>query len=70
MGKYYIPIVWQSYKRIEVEAEDLHSAIYQALKQFLSEPDVNYICDSFEIDSIIEEETGEEYNLDDILNNL
>jgi hypothetical protein len=70
MGKYYIPIVWQSYKRIEVEAEDLHSAIYQALKQFLSEPDDNYICDSFEIDSIIEEETGEEYNLDDILNNL
>ena len=70
MGKYYIPIVWQSYKRIEVEAEDLHSSIYQALKQFLSEPDDNYICDSFEIDSIIEEETGEEYNLDDILNNL
>lgn len=70
MKKYNIPIVWQSYKRIEVEAENLHSAIYQALKQFLSEPDDNYLCDSFEIDPIIEEETGEEYNLDDITNNL
>ena len=70
MKKYNIPIVWQSYKRIEVEVENLHSAIYQALKQFLAEPDDNYLCDSFEIDSIIEEETGEEYNLNDIVNNL
>ena len=70
MKKYNVPIVWQSYKTIEVEAENLHSAIYQALKQFLSEPDDNYVCDSFEIDSIIEEETGEEYNLGDIVNNL
>lgn len=59
MAKYNIPISWESYKRYEVEAESLQEATEKALKQFLSEPDENYLEDSFNIDSIIEEETEE-----------
>lgn len=71
MKEYSIPIVWQSYKRIDVEAEDLQSAIYQALKQFLAEPDETYLCDSFELDGIIHDEyPDEDYNYEKIINNL
>jgi len=70
MKKYSIPIVWQSYKRINVEADDLNSAIILALKQFLSEPDDNYVCDSFEIDSIITDETKEDYDINFVLENI
>ena len=45
MKTYKIPIVWQSYKKYEVEAEDLQSAIELALKQFLAEPDELYLED-------------------------
>lgn len=72
MSKLYnIPIRWESYRRIEVEADNLQSAIYQALKQFLSEPDELYLEDSFEIDDILEDEYPEEtYDLINIYNNL
>ena len=71
MKTYNIPIVWQSYKRISVEAENLQQAIKLALNQFLSEPDDLYIEDSFEIDSILEEEyADEEYDLTKIYNDL
>lgn len=65
MAKYSIPIVWQSYKRYEVEAESLQEAVEISLKQFLSEPDDNYLEDSFEIDYFVEEEyPNEEYDID------
>ena len=71
MKTYRIPIRWESYKRITVEAENLQSAIYLALRQFLSEPDELYLEDSFEIDSIIEEDyPEEEYNLREIYDKL
>ena len=71
MKTYKIPIRWESYKRIEVEADNLQSAIHLALKQFLSEPDDLYLEDSFEIDNILEEEYPEEdYNLQQIYDNL
>ena len=71
MKTYKIPIRWESYKRVTVEAENLQSAIYLALKQFLSEPDELYLEDSFEIDSIIKEDyPEEEYNLQEIYDNL
>ncbi len=60
MKTYNIPIVWQSYKRIPVEAESLQEAVKLALKQFLSEPDDLYIEDSFEIDEILGEDYPEE----------
>lgn len=58
--KYSIPIFWQSYKRVEVEAENLQDAALKALRQFLSEPDELYLEDSFEIDPYIEEEIPDE----------
>ena len=71
MKTYRIPIRWESYKRVAVEAENLQSAIYLALKQFLSEPDELYLEDSFEIDDILEEDyPEEEYNLREIYDNL
>jgi len=71
MKKYSIPIYWESYKRIEVNAENLQSAVYLALKQFLSEPDENYIDDSFNIDEIIYEEVpDEDFDIHQIYNNL
>ncbi len=71
MKTYKIPIRWESYKRIEVEADNLQSAIYLALRQFLSEPDDLYLEDSFEIDNILEDEyPEEEYNLQQIYDNL
>lgn len=57
---YNIPIVWQSYKRIPVQAENLEEAVKLALKQFLSEPDDLYIEDSFEIDEILKDEYPDE----------
>ena len=69
--KYYIPILWESYKRIPVEADNLQDAVIKALKQFLSEPDDNYLDDSFEIDNIIKEEHPDEVlNMDDVYNEL
>ena len=71
MKIYKIPIGWESYKRVIVEAENLQSAIHLALKQFLSEPDELYLEDSFEIDLIIKEDyPEEEYNLQEIYDNL
>lgn len=61
---YSIPIHWQSYTRIEVEANDLQEAVEKALSKFLSTPDEYYLEDSFEIDSILEDEyPGENYEV-------
>lgn len=57
---YDVPIVWQSYKNYKIEADNLEEACILALKQFLSEPDDNYIDDSFEIDNIIYDNYPEE----------
>ena len=58
--KYSIPITWESYKRVEVEADNLQDAVIKGLKQFLSEPDDEYIEDSFDVDDIIFEENPDE----------
>ena len=71
MKTYKIPITWESYKRIEVEANTLQEAILKALRQFLSEPDDLYLEDSFRIDDILEEDYPEEdYDLQLIYDNL
>jgi hypothetical protein len=68
---YTIPITWESYKTINVEADNLQSAIYLALKQFLAEPDDNYLDDSVSIDTIVDENYPDEnYNIEDVFNNL
>ena len=68
--EYNIPIRWESYKRYKVTANNLEEAILKALKQFLSEPDDNYINDSFEIDEIIYEETDEDFDIHKIYKQL
>lgn len=60
MKNYSIPIVWESYKRYEVEAENLQEAVTKALSIFLKEPDDNYIDDSFFIDDMLAEVYQEE----------
>ena len=68
--EYEIPITWQSFKRYKVTAKTLEEAVTKSLKQFFSEPDDHYIEDSFDIDPIIEEETGETFNMVSIINQL
>lgn len=69
--KYNIPILWESYKRIPVEADNLQDAVVKALKQFLSEPDDNYLEESFKIDDIIDSEHPDEVlNMDDVYKEL
>ena len=60
MKNYSIPIVWESYKRYDVEAENLQEAVTKALSIFLKEPDENYIHDSFSIDDMIANDYKEE----------
>jgi len=55
MKTYKIPIVYQSIMYVEVESYNLQNACEKALNEFLSIPDDNYLEDSFEIDSIIED---------------
>ena len=47
---YNIPITWSSFRTYDVEAENLQEAVTKALKQFLSEPDEEYLTNSFELD--------------------
>lgn len=69
--KYEIPIVWQCYKRYSVEANSLQDAVEKALKQFLSEPDENYLDDSFEIDGITDDEYPDEtYDINQAINKI
>ena len=61
---YSIPIIWESYMRVDVTAANLQEAVDKAVNKFLSIPDPNYLEDSFNIDPIIEEENhGEEYDV-------
>lgn len=49
MPKYKIPVVWQSWGLIEVEAKDVEEAKEKALENGLPD-NPEYIDDSFEID--------------------
>jgi hypothetical protein len=53
MNTYSIPIVWQSYKKYSVQAENLQEAVTKALSEFLKEHDDTYCEDSFIIDETI-----------------
>ena len=70
MKTYEIPIKWESYKRVKVEAENLQEATEKALKVFLDEPDDLYLDDSFEIDKYVQEETGETFDNDLTIENV
>ena len=61
MKSYNIPINYQSSQTMEVKANSLQEAVELALKEFLSIPDENYLCDSYEIDYIVREDYPNEY---------
>lgn len=68
---YQIPITWEAIRTYNVEAESLQQAVEKALDQFLREPDDEYLCDSFRIDEIIEENyPDEEYNEKEVINKV
>jgi hypothetical protein len=69
--KYKIPVVWESVKTYEVDAISLQDAVEKTLKQFLSEPDDNYIEDSFSIDDIVLDDYKDEmYDTNEALNKI
>lgn len=71
MKEYNILITQQSYKRYKVKVNNLEEAVELALKQFLSEPDEQYIDDSFEIDNIIHNEVpNENFDINKIIQEL
>lgn len=71
MKVYNIPIVWESCKQYIVNAENLQEAVKSALQQFLSEPDDNYLNDSFSIDGMIYDDYPEEdFDINQIYNEL
>lgn len=66
--EYTIPIVWESYKNYKVEANNLQEAVKLALKLFLSEPDEDYLDDSYNI--IDENYPNETFDMQTILGDL
>ncbi len=60
MKTYSIPLNWESYTRIEVNAESLQEAVNKAIDMFLSIPDENYLDGPLVVDSILEEEVPDE----------
>jgi|688.fasta_scaffold2839414_2 hypothetical protein len=71
MKNYSIPIVWESYKRFNVEAENLQEAVTKALSIFLKETDDNYIDDSFSIDNMIADDYQEkDFDIHEAFKNL
>ena len=68
MNEYNIPITWQCYKSYKVKAKNLQEAIETALREFLAEPDENYLDDSFDIEE--EMDYSEEYDKQKAINNI
>ena len=60
MKTYRIPINWQAARDYHVEANSLQEAAEIAMKQFLSEPDDEYLEDSMGIDNIVYDEYPDE----------
>lgn len=68
LKSYDIPVIWQSMQTFTVEAETLQDAVKQALEQFMKIPDDNYLTDSFDVDTIVEENyPDEKYDVDKAL---
>jgi hypothetical protein len=71
MKIYKIPILYQAVQIFEFQAESLEDAITKSLNEFLAIPDDNYICDSFEIDSIVDDDyPDEDYDINKIIQKL
>jgi hypothetical protein len=68
MSKSYdIPIIYQKVEVFTVDAENLQEAADKALNKFLSIPDDDYICDSFQVDDVVEDWYNEPFDPNKIL---
>lgn len=71
MRTYHIPIIYQRMQTVEVIANSLQEASTMAVKQFLSEPDDDYICDSWELDDVyVREQYDEPLDNDKLISEL
>jgi len=71
MNEYNIPIAWESYKVYKAYEKNLEEAVENALREFLAEPDENYLSDSFSIDEIIYDDYPEEdFDINKIIQKL
>lgn len=53
MKSYRIPLVWQMYGHVDVEAETLDEAIEYALGPECPLPEGNYVDDSIQVDDLV-----------------
>lgn len=53
MGTYRIPLVWQVYGKVEVEATSLQKAIDYALGPECPLPEGDYLDESVEVDEVV-----------------
>lgn len=60
MGTYRIPLIWQMYGHVEVEADTLQDAIDYALGPQCPLPAGNYVDDSVAVDDLVINEMKEE----------
>lgn len=60
MGTYRIPLVWQMYGHIDVEAESLQAAIDYALGPECPLPEGQYVDDSATVDDLVFDQLKEE----------
>ena len=64
MGIYRVPLVWQMYGHMDVEAKSLHEAIKYALGPECPLPKGSYVDDSIMVDSVVMEHYDEAHRME------
>lgn len=64
MGIYRVPLVWQMYGHMDVEAKSLHEAIKYALGPECPLPEGSYVDDSIMVDSAVMEHYDEAHRME------
>ena len=64
MGIYRVPLVWQMYGHMDVEAKSLHEAIKYALGPECPLPEGSYVDDSIMVDSVVMEHYDEAHRME------
>ena len=70
MKNYRIPIIFQTSKEFNIEAESLEEVCVKAMSAFLKIPDDDYIQDSAEFDDIIYDDYDENVDIDKVWQKL
>ena len=64
MGIYRVPLVWQMYGHMDVEAKSLPEAIKYALGPECPLPEGSYVDDSIMVDSVVMEHYDEAHRME------